>query len=75
MAATVERLDERLREAESDTQSANERLMSHEAICAERYGTINANIAAINRTVTMAAVTLITGMAAILVRLLFFTVP
>jgi len=76
MSATAEDFELRLRDVQRDAQLearlAVSRLDSHEAICAERYKTINAALDGFNRNFRWATITLLTGMAAILVKLLFF---
>jgi hypothetical protein len=72
MAATMERLDERLREVESDSRSNRERITAHEDICAERYENINDSIAGMRSVLLKVAFLLLTGMAGVLIKLVFF---
>ena len=74
MASVAEAIEERLRDVQLSTQSNRDKLESHEEICAVRYASINDSIGDINRNMRWAAVSLLTGMAAILVKLLFFSV-
>lgn len=57
-------MDERMRTVE-------QRLMTHEAVCAERYSGINHALKAINSTMAKLGWGLLAGMAAILTRLVF----
>lgn len=68
-----EGLDTRMRNVEMAAERVALRIDAHEEVCAERYGNINSSIGSINRTIRWAAVTLLSGMGAILVKLLFFT--
>lgn len=72
MAAVPDDFSARLRRVELDTQSATDRIKSHEEICAERYKNINENIGAIRSILLKAAGLLITGTVGILVKLVFF---
>ena len=75
MVAIPESFDGRLREVEFSSRSNEDKLNAHEDLCAERYKNIHESIGDINRTVRWAAASLLTGMAAILVKLLFFAGP
>lgn len=59
-------MDERLRDVE-------QRIMTHEAVCAERYTGINNALTSINSTLAKMGWGLLAGMAAILARLVFGT--
>jgi tRNA A22 N-methylase len=72
MAAASDDLSARLRRVELDTQSATDRIKSHEEICAERYRSINENLGAVRSTQAKVAWALIAGMGGILVKLVFF---
>ena len=73
MAATAERLDERLRDVESDSRSNRERITAHEDICAERYRNINESIVGMRSILLKVAFLLLTGMAGVLIKLVFFS--
>ncbi len=75
MAATVEHLEDRVRDLELSAQRNGDRISSHETLCAERYGNIHRSIGSVNRSIRWATVTLLGGMAAILTKLLFFQSP
>ena len=64
--------DERLREVELSAQSNADALEGHEEVCAERYKGIKDSLDKLNRVVSWASTALITGMAALLLKLLFF---
>ena len=72
MATSVDDYSQRLRTVELAAQSAGDRIRSHEDICAERYRAINENIGAMRSILVKAAGLMITGMAGILVKLVFF---
>lgn len=59
-------MDERLRDVE-------QRIMTHEAVCAERYTGINNALNSINSMLAKMGWGLLAGMAAILARLVFGT--
>lgn len=59
-------MDERLRDVE-------QRIMTHEAVCAERYTGINNALTSINSMLAKMGWGLLAGMAAILARLVFGT--
>jgi hypothetical protein len=62
----------RVRKLELDTQSTSDRIKSHEEICAERYSDIRESIRGMRSILVKAAGLLVTGMAGILVKLVFF---
>lgn len=62
----MDSMDERLRDVE-------QRIMTHEAVCAERYTGINNALTSINATLAKMGWGLLAGMAAILARLVFGT--
>lgn len=59
-------MDDRMRDVE-------QRLMTHEAVCAERYTGINNALTSINSTMAKLGWGLLAGMAAILAKLVFGT--
>lgn len=72
MAAVTEGFDDRLREVELHTQRNADRISSHEELCAERYKTINDSIASMQSVLMKVGALLLTGMAGVLVKLVFF---
>jgi hypothetical protein len=69
-----------MNEVEERLRNVEAHISTHEAVCAERYRQINENFAVLNRIVQKATVgiffggfTLICGMAAIFVKLVFHT--
>lgn len=68
----VEEFDVRLREVELVTQRNTDRIGSHEEICSERYKTINDSIAGMKAVLLKVGFLLLTGMAGVLIKLVFF---
>ena len=72
-------IEQRLREVENEASAATMQISAHEKLCAERYAGIekshkamSSEIRGINANLRWAAITLLTGMAAIIVKLQFF---
>lgn len=72
MAAVTESFDDRLRDVELSSQRNTDRIGSHEELCAERYKTINESIASMQSVLMKVGALLLTGMAGVLVKLVFF---
>ncbi len=72
MSAVPDEVYERLHKAEENGLRNELGLKQHEAVCAERYGNINITLNRIGSNIRWAVVTLLTGMGAILTKLLFF---
>lgn len=72
MAATAESFEPRLRAVEGASQEALLRLDGHEEVCAERYQNIHESVGGIKRLLSRVTIALLAGMAAILVKILFF---
>lgn len=64
---------QRLGSAESKAADAMGKIVTHEAVCAERYEGIKASISSLNHNLRRATWTLLGGMGAILVKMAFFT--
>ena len=69
---TAYEFDDRLRDVERISQANDLNLTAHEDICAERYRGIQSSLDRMNRQINWAATALITGMAALLIKLLIF---
>ena len=72
MAAVTEGFDDRLREVELSNQRNTDRISSHEDICAVRYQGINDSLASMRSVLLKIGFLLLTGMAGVLVKLVFF---
>lgn len=72
LMASPELFDERLRDVELVSQRNTDRIGSHEELCAERYKTINDSIASMQSVLMKVGALLLTGMAGVLVKLVFF---
>lgn len=72
MAAVSEGFDERLRDVELTTQRNHDRITAHEDICAVRYQGINDSLTNLRAILLKVGFLLLTGMAGVLVKLVFF---
>ena len=72
MAAVTEGFDDRLREVELHTQRNADRISSHEDLCAIRYQGINDSLENLKSVLLRVGFLLLTGMAGVLVKLVFF---
>lgn len=72
MAITRSDFDERLRDVELIGQRNTDRIDSHEELCAARYDAINDSLAGMKSILTKVGFLLLTGMAGIIVKLVFF---
>ena len=62
----------RVRQLELSSQSNRDSIVAHEKLCTERYGNINESVSSIKGILKWYLGVTTTGMAGILVKLLFF---
>lgn len=72
MTAVIEGFDDRLREVELSNQRNTDRISAHEDICAVRYQGINDSLESLKSVLLKVGFLLLTGMAGVLIKLVFF---